>query len=175
MTQYSKRLVIIHWLTLVLLIGAWLLGSNLADATDLSKATLAGYLVHGLVGTTILLLTITRLFRRIKDGAPPAAGKAFMDKTAISIHYVLYAVLLLLPTSGVLTIITSNAGKALLSGDANLLPKADGYDHVFAHEIHEALVTLLIVLVALHLLGAIKHQFIMKDGLMRRMSLRKTE
>lgn len=26
MTQYSKRMVIIHWLTLVLLIVAWFLG-----------------------------------------------------------------------------------------------------------------------------------------------------
>ena len=25
MTQYSKRMVIVHWLTLVLLIAAWLL------------------------------------------------------------------------------------------------------------------------------------------------------
>jgi len=31
----------------------------------------------------------------------------------------------------------------------------------------------LIVLVAVHLLGAIKHQFITKDGLMERMSLRR--
>jgi cytochrome b561 len=37
------------------------------------------------------------------------------------------------------------------------------------------LVTVLIVLTVLHVLGAIKHQFIMKDGLMSRMSLRKKD
>jgi len=61
----------------------------------------------------------------------------------------------------------------LLAGDASLLPKEGGFDHVFAHEVHETMVTVLIVLVAVHLLGALKHQFIDKDGLMNRMSLRK--
>jgi len=174
MTQYSKRVVIIHWLTLVLLIVAWLLGNNSADATDAGKATLQGYLVHVLVGVTILLLTIARLLFRIKDGAPPPAGKTFMDKVAKGINYSLYAVLFILPVSGVVTILTGDTVKALLVGDANLLPKEDGYKDVFAHEVHEVLVTVLFVLVALHLLGAIKHQFIMKDGSMKRMSLRRT-
>jgi len=31
----------------------------------------------------------------------------------------------------------------------------------------------MMVVVLVHILGAIKHQFIMKDGLMRRMSLRR--
>jgi len=174
MTQYSKRMVIIHWLTLALLIAAWLLGENLAEATDDNKATLAGYIVHLLAGGAILLLTVTRLISRSKDGTPPAMGQTLMDKVAKGIHHALYTVLFVLPISGVLTVITSDAGKALLAGDVNLLPKKDGYEHVFAHEVHEVLVTVLIALVVVHLLGAIKHQFIMKDGLMKRMSLRRT-
>lgn len=175
MTQYSNRIVIIHWLTLVLLVAAWLLGENLAEATDESKATLAGYMVHALVGVAILLLTVARLIFRIKDGAPPPMGQTFMDKVAKGVHHALYILLFVLPVSGMLTIITSDARKALLSGDAALLPKEHGYEHVFAHEVHEILVTLLIVLGAIHLAGVIKHQFIMKDGLMKRMSLRKTD
>jgi cytochrome b561 len=35
--------------------------------------------------------------------------------------------------------------------------------------------TVLIVLGVVHILGAIKHQFIMKDGLMERMSLRRKD
>jgi cytochrome b561 len=80
-----------------------------------------------------------------------------------------------LPVSGVITVITSDALKGLLAGDASLLPKKDGYEHVFAHEVHEVLVTALIVVVVLHILGAIKHQFIDKDGLMERMMLRRKD
>jgi cytochrome b561 len=46
---------------------------------------------------------------------------------------------------------------------------------VFAHEVHEQLVNVLIVLVVIHLFGAIKHQFITKDGLMERMMLRRKD
>jgi cytochrome b561 len=173
MTQYSKRMVIVHWLTLALLVAAWFLGDDLAEATDASKATLAGYIIHAAVGAAVLLLTVTRLFFRSKDGTPPAMGQTALDKVAKGIHHALYTVLFLLPISGVMTVITSSAGKALLAGNANLLPKEHGYEHVFAHEVHEQLVTVLIVLVVIHLLGAIKHQFITKDGLMERMMLRR--
>lgn len=173
MTQYSKRMVIVHWLTLALLVAAWLLGDALSDATDESKATLAGYIVHGAVGAAVLLLTVTRLLFRSKDGTPPAVGQTLTDKVAKGIHHFLYTVLFVLPVSGVVTIFTSDAGKALLASDANLLPKEDGYEHVFAHGAHEVLVNVLIVLVVVHVLGAIKHQFIIKDGLMERMMLRR--
>lgn len=173
MTQYSKRMVIVHWLTLALLVAGWLLGDELAEATDESKATLSGYIVHALVGITILLLTIGRLFFRSTDGIPSAVGQTALDKLAKGIYYTLYFLLFILPVSGFVTVITSDAGKALLAGDANLLPKEDGFKDVFAHEVHETMVNVLIVLVVIHLLGAIKHQFITKDGLMERMMLRR--
>jgi cytochrome b561 len=173
MTQYSKRMVVIHWLTLALLVAAWFLGEELAEATDDSKATIAAYLVHGLAGGAVLLLTLARLLFRSKDGVPAPMGDTVMDKVAKGIHHLLYTVLFVLPVSGVVTIFTSDAGKALLSGDESLLPKDGGYEHVFAHEMHEVMVNVLIVLVVVHVLGAIKHQFIAKDGLMERMMLRR--
>ena len=100
-------------------------------------------------------------------------GQTAMDKVAKGVHHALYTVLFVLPISGVMTVVTSSAGKALLAGNANLLPKEHGYEHVFAHEVHEVLVSVLIGLVVVHLLGAIKHQFISKDGLMERMMLRR--
>ena len=171
MTQYSKRIVIIHWLTLALLIVAWFLGENAHDARHDKVATLMDYYVHVSVGGTILLLTLTRLFYRNVDGTPPAMGNTPLDKAAKVAHYLLYTLLVLLPVSGVLQVVTSDLGKALLSGDVTLLPK--NFDGVIAHDVHEILVTTLIVLVAMHLLGAIKHQFIDKDGLMKRMSPRR--
>jgi cytochrome b561 len=175
MTQYSKRMVIAHWLTLALLIPAWYLGDSLADATDESKATLTGYIVHIAVGGTVLLLTLFRFFFRRNDGIPAPVGDTTMDKLAKGVHYLLYTVLFVLPVSGVVILLTSKAGPALLAFDANMLPKEHDYERVFAHEVHEQLVNLLIVLVVIHILGAIKHQFISKDGLMKRMMLRRKD
>ena len=41
MTQYSKSMVIVHWLTLALLAAAWFLGEALSDSTDENSATIA--------------------------------------------------------------------------------------------------------------------------------------
>jgi cytochrome b561 len=173
MTQYSKRMVIVHWLTLVLLIAAWYLGDSLGDATDDSKATLTGYIVHIAVGGSVLLLTLFRFLFRRRDGTPAPLSDTPMDKLAKAVHYLLYALLFVLPLSGVMILLTSKAGPALWSFDATMLPKQHGYRGVFAHEVHEQLVNVLIALVAVHILGAIKHQFITKDGLMQRMMLRR--
>ncbi len=173
MTQYTKRIVIVHWLTLALLVAAWFLGDTLAEATDDGRATLAGYIVHSLVGGTVLLFTLLRFYFRSKDGIPAPVGQSPMDKVATGVHYLLYTVLFLLPASGLAIILTSKVGAALLAGDATLLPRK--FHGVFAHEVHEMMVTALIVLVVVHMLGALKHQFIMKDGLMSRMSLRKKD
>lgn len=175
MTQYSNRIVIIHWLTLALLLLAWYLGSNLADSTDASKATLSGYFLHISVGAAILLLTLFRFYSRRRDGVPPPADKAPWDKVAKAVHYALYTLLVLLPASGLTILLTSKAGPALWAGDASLLPKEHGYRGVFAQVVHEQLVTVLIVLASLHILAALAHQFFLKDRLISRMSLPKKD
>ena len=171
MTQYSKRMAIIHWLTLVLLVVAWFLGDALSDARHEGNATLAGYLIHALVGDAVLLLALLRLYFRRKDGTPAAVGSGVMDKVATGVHHLLYTILILLPVTGIMIIVTSKVGSALMAGDAGLLPKK--FTGVLAHNAHEVLVSALIVIVVVHVLGAIKHQFILKDGLMSRMSLRR--
>lgn len=172
MTQYSKRMVIVHWLTLILLVAAWFLGESVHDLRKSEEgATLVGYIAHALVGGAVLLLTVMRLLFRSKDGVPAPLGNTLMDKVAKGIQHLMYMVLFLLPVSGMMQVLTSDVSKALLAGDASLLPQK--FTGVAAHEVHEVLVTVLIVLAALHILGALKHQFIAKDGLMERMMLRR--
>ena len=173
MKQYSKRMVIIHWLTLALIFVAWYLGDSLDDARGEKNATLIGYFAHSLVGGAILLLTILRWTFRGVDGTPPPVGDSLMDMVAKGIHYGLYVLLLLLPATGFMTMVTSGVGMALLTGNASLLPSKYTGASIVPHAVHEILVTVLIVVVVVHIIGAIKHQFIMKDGLMERMSLRR--
>ncbi len=167
MTQYSNRMVLVHWLTLALLLAAWFLGDSLDEARHEEGATILGYVLHSIVGGAVLLLTVMRLFFRSKDGVPAPMGASVMDKVAKGVQHMMYSVLFVLPVSGVITVLTSDVAKALLANDATLLPKK--FSGVFAHEVHEIMVTALILLVAIHVLGALKHQFIAKDGLMDRM------
>ncbi|MDD2776855.1 MAG: hypothetical protein PHU06_12945 [Gallionella sp.] len=67
MTHYSKRVVIAHWLTLLLLVAAYVLGEEAHDArkaVEGAGATIAEYVAHSLAGAAVLLLTILRLFFR---------------------------------------------------------------------------------------------------------------
>ena len=173
MNQYSTRMVIVHWLTLVLLVVAYFLGDALDESRHEGGATTLAYLVHSLVGGAVLLLVALRLNFRSVDGTPPPLGDALMDRVAKGVHYLLYAVLVLLPVSGVMLVLTSSVGTALLAGDASLLPaKYTGLSSL-PHNMHELLVTVLMLLVGLHVLGALKHQFLMKDGLIERMYLKR--
>ena len=173
MVPYSKRMVIIHWLTLLLLIVAWYLGDALIDARIEKNATLIGYFAHALMGGAILLLTILRMTFRGVDGTPPPVGNSVMDIVARGVHHGLYVLLILLSITGFMTLLTSTVGMALVTNAAILLPAEYTGPSVIPHSVHEILVTVMMVVVLVHILGAIKHQFIMKDGLMRRMSLRR--
>ena len=173
MVPYSRRMVIIHWLTLLLLIVAWYLGDALIDARIEKNATLIGYFAHALMGGAILLLTILRMTFRGVDGTPPPLGNSVMDIVARGVHHGLYVLLILLSITGFMTLLTSTVGMALVTNTAILLPAEYTGPSVIPHSVHEILVTVMMVVVLVHILGAIKHQFIMKDGLMRRMSLRR--
>ena len=170
---YSKRMVIIHWLTLLLLIVAWYLGDALIDARIEKNATLIGYFAHALMGGAILLLTILRMTFRGVDGTPPPLGNSVMNIVARGVHHGLYVLLILLSITGFMTLLTSTVGMALVTNTAILLPAEYTGPSVIPHSVHEILVTVMMVVVLVHILGAIKHQFIMKDGLMGRMSLRR--
>lgn len=167
MNQYSTRVVIAHWLTLLLLVAAYFLGEEAHDLRKEGGATIAAYVAHAVVGGAVVLVTLLRLFFRKADGVPAPVGSGAMDKVATGIHHALYLLLFLLPVSGMMQVLNSDLFKAITSGDAALLPKK--FTGVAAHEVHEVLVTVLMVLVAVHVLGALKHQFVMKDGLLKRM------
>jgi len=173
MKQYSKRMVIAHWLTLALLVVAWFLGDALDEARHAGDATLVAYIIHALLGDAVLLLTVLRLYFRRKDGTPAPLGTSTMDKIATGIHHLLYTLLIMIPLSGLITVFSSPIWKALSAWDVTQLPKK--FVGVPAHEVHGVLVSVLIVIVVVHILGAIKHQFVLKDGLMSRMSLRKPD
>jgi cytochrome b561 len=67
MKKYSKRMVVIHWLTLLFFVAAIYLGYTVSQARQIGDATLAAYLSHLLVGDLILVLTLVRLFFKRKD------------------------------------------------------------------------------------------------------------
>ena len=169
MAPYSRRMVIIHWLTLALLLLAWYLGDMLVDARMEKAAPLLGYFAHALLGMAILLLTALRLIYRGEDGTPPLPGNSPIEIVGRGVHFGLYILLILLSVSGFMTLLTSAVGLALVTGDTIVLPSEYAGPSLIPHMAHKVLFYVLIAVVAMHMLGAARHQFIIGDGLMRRM------
>lgn len=170
---YSKRMVMIHWLTLALLVIAWYLGDTLVDERNAKSATLSGYLVHALVGGSVLMVTAMRMIYRSVDRMPQPVSNSLLDMLARGVHHLLYLLLVLLPLTGFMTLLMSRVGEALVTVNAKLLPEKFTGPSVISHVAHDILMTVLMGVVAVHILGAAWHQFIRKDGLIRRMSLRR--
>ncbi len=171
MKQYSTRLVAIHWITLLLFAGTYLLGNTL-DGIDQPAAKLALYPYHFLAGLLLLLLTMLRAWFRLRDGAPAPleAGKAIATGAALLVHKVLYGLMVLLPLSGLLLIFQAGVAAAVLASDPSKLPDLEKFA---LHEAHGVLANLLLVTVALHFAAALYHQIVLKDKLLRRMAMKR--
>ncbi|MBL4808322.1 MAG: cytochrome b/b6 domain-containing protein [Rhodobacteraceae bacterium] len=156
-TGYSRTQITLHW-TIAALIIAQFVGHEgiVASMTAFERGTEVGATdliltrMHVIFGAVILLLAIWRLVLRLTRGAPAAPdGEAGILKIiAAGTHVVLYAVIFLMPISGLLTWFVS----------------AETYG--IGHEIGKV-VMLLIVL--LHTVGALYHWLFLKSGVMQRM------
>lgn len=164
-----------HWviagLIIANLIGAWATedweGSARATAMGLHKAT----------GFTILVLSALRLAWRLGHRPPPfpeTVGR-LEARAARAVHMAFYMLMIGIPLSGWLMI--SAAGERRPFHwygvfDLPYLPvqgnKAIGG---LSHDAHEVLGYGLIALLALHLLGAIKHQLTDTPGFLARMGM----
>ncbi len=172
-TRYHPALVALHWLLALAIVLAFAFGAFILDDMDNANTHKPALLkLHILLGALILAFTVVRLAVRARSAkpAPLASGKPAMDKLAVGIHHLLYT----------LTVITAVAGLALaysadlfkvLYRHAGSLPK--DFESFTAHGIHGWLAIALLGVAGLHLAGALQHQFILKDGILSRMSLRR--
>jgi len=172
---YSRRMIRMHWLTLALVVVAWYLGDTLVDDRSTKSATLLGYLVHALVGGSVLMVTAMRMVYRSVDRLPQPASNSLLDMAAKGVHHLLYALLVLLPTTGFMTLLMSKVGEALVTANARLLPEKFTGPSIISHVTHDVLMNVLIAVVVIHILAVIWHQFILKDGLMSRMAPRRKD
>ncbi len=151
--NYSLTQIVLHWLIVVLIIAAFLLGDQMEGWEKLPEN--AALPLHGKIGLTVFFLMILRLFLRLFRGAPPPpeADPAWQRKVAGWTHWTLYALAILVPWSGGFAFYLRIEAAAA------------------AHEVFKAL---LLILALAHTAAAIYHQFVMKDGLMDRMRMKRS-
>jgi cytochrome b561 len=177
--KYTKPAVILHWLIAIgILFNA---GKMLVTADD--ARTNAVFDLHKSIGITVLGLVALRILWRAANKPPalPATYKPWESKLSHWIHYLLYALVFAIPFSGWLH---DSAWKAAAKHPLVLfhaipwfrLPLFNGMDpatkdqwHELLGSIHGLLTYGLLTALALHVLGALKHQFLDKEKEIQRM------
>ena len=160
----------IHWITAVLVIG--LLGMGKLAHIDVEDGG-ALYVLHGSLGVLVLLLVIARIGWRLLTARPvtPETLSPIERRISKSVHVGFYVLLALLPVSGWLLASAEQGAVSFfnLFSLPSLKIAAGGGGEEFFEELHELLGNALLMLVALHVLAALKHHFIDRDGILRRM------
>ena len=175
MTRYSKVAITLHWLMALMIIGN-LAGGFLHDFIPRGSPERAFVMgLHASFGLTLIALTLVRLGWRLANPPPPlpayfAGGERLLAKAA---HWAFYIAMLALPMSGWL--MAERNERPLLYFFAMEVPKA-GIGKPLAetfNELHEILGWAMLALLALHIVGIIKHLVMDRDNLMPRMGVGK--
>jgi polyisoprenoid-binding protein YceI/cytochrome b561 len=168
--RYSYTAIALHWLIALLLAFQIALGWALEGNN--SPELFARYQFHKSVGITILLLSLARLAVRLFTPRPPASeGPAWTRALAGIVHGLFYLVMILGPVTGWLLVSTARVQvPTLLYGVIPWphLPVGRGW-HEPAESIHGAMAWLAIGLFALHLAGALRHQWLLGKPELQRM------
>ena len=161
----------LHWLIVVLVILQVIL-ANLAEDLPIGMKKLAMYARHKSVGLTILGLVVLRLLWRLANPTPtlPSTLKPYERALAGLTHFGLYLVLFAMPFTG--WMMTSARGFPVswfgFFQLPDFVPKNDALFNAMK-ETHDTLALALFAIVFLHIAGALKHHFVLKDDVLRRM------
>lgn len=172
-TRYSSVAIAFHWVLALAIVGAFGMGVYMSDL-PFSPQRLKYYNWHKWAGVTILALSALRLLWRLTHRPPadlPAPG--WQKLAAHGTHWALYALFFAVPLVG--WAYSSAAGFPIVWFGVLPLPDFVSPDKALAEAIkpwHGYLAYALATLVLLHIAAALKHQFIDRDGLISRMSLR---
>jgi cytochrome b561 len=162
--------VTLHWLLAVLIIATLRIGFFVLAPmpnTDLQKIGIL--LVHMSVGMAILALMMVRFIVRMRTSRPMDATTGYprLDRLAPITHYGFYVLVVLMVATGYATAIVAGLNRSVFQASGEALPPDFSVYPTFLA--HGTLAALLVGFIILHVLAALFHQFVLKDGLLRRM------
>ncbi len=179
--RYTRTAMLLHWLVAVLIVANVVLAWTAERFPDALVRPAID--THKSIGITVLGLALLRVLWRLSH-PPPALPRAYPRaerRAAHAAHLVLYGLILALPLSGW---IHDSAFSAAATTPLRLFglvpwprigpimrldPVAKEHVHAVWYGVHVWLAYTLYALVALHVLGALKHQLLDREGVLGRM------
>jgi len=176
---YGAVTQVLHWLIAVLIVVQWVLAEWAQDA-HVEKAThpiaalqeLTLLARHKSVGLTIFALAFVRLVWRFVSPPPPLPNTMprWQVIVAKATHFGFYALLFLMPMSGLVMSAAANFPVSYFGWFTipNVVAPDETLEHIMK-ERHHQLFDILSVLAVAHIVAALKHQFVDRDDVLRKM------
>ena len=175
--RYSTVAILLHWLIAIMVVCLFAFGLYMVDL-KFSPTKLKYLSWHKWAGVTIFLLVLIRIVWRLTHKPPThtVTMPRWQTNAAAAVHYLLYALLIAIPISGWL----SSSAKGFQTVYFGVLPLPNLLDKnkelgQTLGFVHQALNYSMMAIVVLHALAALKHYFIDKDDILRRMLLGKKQ
>jgi len=167
--RYSTGAIWFHWIIAALIVFNIIVGI-FHEGVPALRALMGA---HKAVGVTVLVLTLGRIAWRFAHRPPPFASDVpgWERSVAIAVRRIFYALMLLMPLSGWIMVSASAHPRPLSwfgAFDVPLLPVAHAAGAP-ASTTHAVLGYLFAALVVLHILGALRHQIVLRDSVLGRM------
>lgn len=161
--KYPLSIRLLHWFMAVTMIALIFIGSYMHDIPADAANKLTMYPLHKSFGVLIMILFFFRFYTRLNSPLPPlpAGIKVWEAKLSHIIHIALYVSMIALPITGYLMSSTYKYSHGIDFFGLTLpdvLPKDDAMFNLF-HSLHDKIGVLVLILVALHVAGALKHRF----------------
>lgn len=172
---YGLVAIVFHWTIAVLFAGQVTLGIFMTGLADEEPAKFGLYQWHKSFGLLILLLALVRLAWRLINRAPdlPAGMAVFERRAARLAHVFLYAALVLVPVTGWAFVSSSPLGIPTFAFYLVLVPHlpmpvSEAAEAVL-QLIHTSLALISAAVAVVHIGAALRHHFVLKDTVLRRM------
>ncbi|MGK0444140.1 MAG: cytochrome b561 [Bermanella sp.] len=170
----SKPTIAFHWLTGLFFLTVLGLGLYMGE---LPKGPEKFEIIdwHKSLGFAFLFLALSRVVWRLREGQLPSLNEqtTWQDTLAKGIHVFLLLATVLMPVSGMMMSIGGGHGLDFFGSELVAAGEKIQWLGGLGHEVHEIGANLVILALVLHIAGALKHEYKIKDGLLSRMLGRK--
>jgi cytochrome b561 len=167
--RYGAGAIGLHWIMAALIVFVGGLGLLFEQIPRESR--LFWINIHAVFGLCILILVVARMIWRRTHVPPDLPGEIgeFTRRTSHAAHLLLYVLMFVIPLVGIVAFVWH--ARVLNLGFVQFAFPIASDRNVFepAENLHELLAYILFGLVGIHLLAALWHHFIRRDGVLRRM------
>lgn len=171
--RYPRPLAVLHWLLALMIIAALIAGTVLlGDTPNSDPGKIMGLRMHMSLGIAILILMVIRLALRLRGPLPPPseAGGPMLHLAATVAHVSLYLLVFVMCGSGLALAMQAGLPGIVFGGQGALPPDFHAYA---PRAVHGIVATLLMLVILGHVGGALYHHFVLKDGLIARLRVRR--